>query len=59
MVAMSLMKQLTNMSLKSIGDFFGGRDHSTVISALRKVEKSVQTDARTRSGVERIKAKLR
>lgn len=59
MVAMTLMKQLTKMSLKSIGAFFGGRDHSTVISAVRKVENAVQTDARTRSSMERIRTKLR
>jgi len=37
-VAMSLSKELTNHSLPEIGDAFGGRDHTTVIHACRKVD---------------------
>jgi chromosomal replication initiator protein len=36
-IAMLLCKQLTNHSLPEIGDAFGGRDHSTVIHACRKI----------------------
>jgi chromosomal replication initiator protein len=36
-VAMALAKQLTNHSLPEIGDAFGGRDHTTVMHACRKV----------------------
>lgn len=36
-VAMSLSKELTNHSLPEIGDAFGGRDHTTVLHACRKV----------------------
>ncbi len=36
-MAMSLAKELTNMSLPEIGQAFGGRDHTTVIHACRKV----------------------
>ena len=36
-VAMSLAKELTNHSLPEIGDAFGGRDHTTVLHATRKV----------------------
>ncbi|MFC0267046.1 chromosomal replication initiator protein DnaA [Kushneria aurantia] len=36
-VAMSLAKELTNHSLPEIGDAFGGRDHTTVLHACRKV----------------------
>lgn len=36
-VAMSLAKELTNRSLPEIGDAFGGRDHTTVLHACRKV----------------------
>ena len=45
-VAMALAKELTNMSLPEIGDAFGGRDHTTVIHACRKVEELVQQDAK-------------
>jgi chromosomal replication initiator protein len=37
-VAMALAKELTNHSLPEIGDSFGGRDHTTVLHAVRKVE---------------------
>ena len=37
-LAMALAKELTNHSLPEIGDAFGGRDHTTVIHACRKVE---------------------
>jgi chromosomal replication initiator protein len=35
---MSLAKELTNHSLPEIGDAFGGRDHTTVIHACRRVK---------------------
>lgn len=37
-VAMALSKELTNHSLPEIGDAFGGRDHTTVLHACRKVQ---------------------
>lgn len=40
-MAMSLAKELTNHSLPEIGDLFGGRDHTTVIHACRKVKELV------------------
>ncbi len=43
-IAMSLAKELTNHSLPEIGEAFGGRDHSTVIHACRKIEELRQTD---------------
>jgi chromosomal replication initiator protein len=46
-LAMSLCKVLTNHSLPEIGDAFGGRDHTTVLHACRKVEELKETDQRT------------
>ena len=40
-MAMALAKELTNHSLPEIGDNFGGRDHTTVIHACRKVKELV------------------
>lgn len=37
-IAMFLMKKLTDKSLRDIGNFLGGRDHSTVMHAIQKVE---------------------
>ena len=47
-IAMSLTKELTSMSLPEIGDAFGGRDHTTVLHAQRKVEGLVGTDSKTK-----------
>jgi chromosomal replication initiator protein len=44
-VAMYLAKQLTPRSLPEIGRRFGGRDHTTVIHAVRQIEKLRATDA--------------
>ena len=38
-VAMSLSKELTNHSLPEIGDAFGGRDHTTVLHAVKQIKK--------------------
>jgi chromosomal replication initiator protein len=43
-VAMYLCKSLTDQSLAAIGQTFGGKHHSTVIHAIRKVEKRRETD---------------
>lgn len=45
-VAMALAKELTNHSLPEIGDAFGGRDHTTVIHACRKVAELKASDSR-------------
>ncbi|WP_419419726.1 chromosomal replication initiator protein DnaA [Legionella sp. D16C41] len=43
-MAMALAKDLTNHSLPEIGDHFGGRDHTTVIHACRKIKELIQVD---------------
>ena len=42
-VAMALAKELTSHSLPEIGDAFGGRDHTTVLHACRKIEELKQS----------------
>lgn len=44
-VAMSLAKELTNHSLPEIGNAFGGRDHTTVLHATRKIKELRESDA--------------
>lgn len=44
-MAMALCKDLTNNSLPSIGDGFGGRDHTTVLHANKKINKLKKEDA--------------
>ncbi len=43
-LAMSLAKEFTNMSLPQIGDRFGGRDHTTVLHACRKIDELLVSD---------------
>lgn len=45
-LAMSLAKELTNHSLPEIGDAFGGRDHTTVLHACRKIAELKISDIR-------------
>jgi chromosomal replication initiator protein len=53
-MAMALSKELTEHSLPEIGEAFGGRDHTTVLHACRRIEELCATDARIRED----KAKL-
>lgn len=41
-MAMTLSKELTNKSLPEIGDLFGGRDHTTVLHACRKIKELME-----------------
>ena len=43
-VAITLAKELTNHSLIEIGNYFGGRDHATVIHSYKKIKKNIKTD---------------
>ncbi len=51
-IAMYLAKQLTSRSLPEIGRAFGGRDHTTVIHAVRKVEELMKADVSFSEDVE-------
>jgi len=44
-VAMALAKELTNHSLPEIGEAFGGRDHTTVLHACRKIKELRESDS--------------
>jgi chromosomal replication initiator protein len=57
-VAMYLSKQLTSRSLPEIGRKFGGRDHTTVMHAVRKVEELKATDASFAEDVELLRRML-
>ncbi|MCG5054049.1 MAG: chromosomal replication initiator protein DnaA [Myxococcales bacterium] len=58
-VAMYLARKLTSMSYPEIGSRFGGKDHSTVISAVRKIERLVKEDPAQRSIVNTLESHLR
>ena len=57
-VAMYLARQLTRKSLAQIGDFFGGRDHSTVLHGCRQTEGLLASDPDTRQAVSKLKHAL-
>ncbi len=54
-IAMYLCKQLTGSSLKDIGKEFGGKDHSTVIYAIKKIEDTMNIDPNTKIIVDNIR----
>jgi chromosomal replication initiator protein len=55
---MFFCKKYTNHSLKTIGLHFGGRDHTTVIHAIKNVEDFVEVDPKYREMVEEIRNKI-
>lgn len=57
-VGMYLARQLTPLSLEQIGAYFGGRDHSTVLHACRKVEQALDRDAGLTGAVRELRAEL-
>jgi chromosomal replication initiator protein len=57
-VSMYLARRLTTLSLEQIGDYFGGRDHSTVLHACKKVEEAISSDASLSGAVRELHAGL-
>jgi chromosomal replication initiator protein len=57
-VGMYLARQLTELSLQQIGAYFGGRDHSTVLHACRKVEQALSRDASLSGAVRQLHSDL-
>lgn len=57
-IAMFLAKELTVKSLPDIGNLFGGRDHTTVIHAVRTVARLCEADAEFEADVEALREAL-
>tara|TARA_B100000886_G_scaffold140303_1_gene94955 strand:- start:2283 stop:2456 length:174 start_codon:yes stop_codon:yes gene_type:complete len=55
---MSLAKELTNHSLPEIGDAFGGRDHTTVLHACKKISEVCLTDNRIKEDLINLRRAL-
>jgi chromosomal replication initiator protein len=53
-VAMTLARRLTRMSLEDVGSYFGGRDHSTVLHAVRKIDRLVEEDVEVRAMIQQM-----
>ena len=58
-MGMYFCRELTHLSLKDIGQAFGGKDHTTVIYALNRVEERLQVDESFARDVMLVRAKLR
>lgn len=57
-IAMYLARKLCKASYPELGQRFGGKDHTTVLSACRKIDALVQTDPKTRHTVEELERHL-
>ncbi len=56
--AMCLIRKLTALSLTDIGDIFNGRDHTTVISSIKKIEDKIKKDPQFAQTVKDITANI-
>jgi chromosomal replication initiator protein len=54
-IAMYLSRQLTSLSYPEIGERFGGKDHSTIIHAIKKIEKGMEDDFQLRSTISTLR----
>ena len=58
-MAMYVVREITQLPTASIGEEFGGRDHSTVVYSLQEMEKKINKDSRTRATAEDIIKNIR
>ena len=58
MVAMFLSRELTSSSFPEIGMRFGGKDHSTVINACRRIQQLREEDTDVQQALEALRARL-
>jgi chromosomal replication initiator protein len=57
-IAMYLSREMTNSTLTEIGDLFGGKDHGTVIHAVKLIKRRMEEDERTRHMIRSIETQL-
>ena len=53
-IAIFAVRDITNMSMNLIGEEFGGRDHSTIVYALKQIEKNMEKDPKLKATVNDI-----
>ena len=58
-IAIYAVREITNMSMNLIGEEFGGRDHSTIVYALKQMDKKMEKDPKLKSTVEDIIKNIR
>ena len=57
-VAIYLCRELTTESFPKIGSYFGGRNHSTIISACKRIEQDLQEKDQVRIVISELKKQL-
>jgi len=57
-IAMYISRNMTNLSYPEIGDRFGGKDHSTIIHAIKKIEEKMTKDMSLKMTVDKLMDKL-
>ena len=57
-IAMYISRQLTSASYPDLGERFGGKDHSTIIHAIKKIERQLETDMQLRSTIATLRNAL-
>ena len=58
-IAMYLIRNTLDVPLKKIGDMFGGKDHTTVMSGIQKVDKGLKTDENMKAAIDELKKRLK
>ena len=58
-IAMYLIRNMLDVPLKKIGDMFGGKDHTTVMSAISKVDKELKTNEALKEAVDELQKRLK
>ncbi len=58
-VSIYIVREITQMPMTEIGETFGGRDHSTIVYSMKKMEQKLQSDPHTRDTVEDIIKNIR
>ena len=57
-IGMYLARELTGLSLNQIGEYFGGRDHSTVLYSADKIRRLIKSDPQTQETLETLRKKI-
>ena len=58
-ISMYLIRQYIDIPLKKVGEMFGGKDHTTVMSAITKVDKELKTNEQLKAAIEALQAKIK
>lgn len=57
-IAIYLCRIMTNESFPKMGTYFGGRDHSTIISAYQRIERDLKTNTQLQTVINELKNKI-